>query len=597
MRTDLKAKDFISRLKEKEMLNERKAGRKAAAYLTCVMLVAIWAIVQPQAVHAQWSTSGNDINSSNTGNVGVGTPGPDRKVDIMDTANPQLRLTFTDASVFTDLQTLSSGQFIINPTGMDVVSTKPLSIGTTSDAFRFYTTADSNLRWAITTDSTGLFNIAQKGNGWADQGTRFTINRSGNVGIGTTAPVGRFEIVNSSGAFTASNYFQITGSTANNSNLPGISLKGGTLAAEYPFLQLGNNGLSLTVAGGRNSGTSYPNRMQLILSSNTTGTGAAAFQVFNGTTTQDLFTVKDNGLVGVNIAPVSGYRFYVTEQTANSYAGAFRHNQGSTGSRGIYVETNGNNAADDVIGAYSAGGTNPVFVARANGNVGVGTSSPSQKLEVSGNIKLTGTGNGIVFPDGTVQSTAATGSGNPQWTPSGANIYYNTGNVGIGAAPNTAYKLDVAGDLNASGAITGGTINARYQDVAEWVPSSQKLSAGTVVILDPEKSNQVIASSESYDTRVAGVVSDSPGVILGEGGEGKVKVATTGRVKVKVDASRGPIRIGDLLVTSDRQGTAMKSVPVNLQGRMIHSPGTIIGKALEPLENGTGEILVLLSLQ
>jgi hypothetical protein len=29
----------------------------------------------------------------------------------------------------------------------------------------------------------------------------------------------------------------------------------------------------------------------------------------------------------------------------------------------------------------------------------------------------------------------------------------------------------------------------------------------------------------------------------------------------------------------------------------IHRPGTIIGKALEPLEGGVGEILVLLSLQ
>jgi hypothetical protein len=34
-----------------------------------------------------------------------------------------------------------------------------------------------------------------------------------------------------------------------------------------------------------------------------------------------------------------------------------------------------------------------------------------------------------------------------------------------------------------------------------------------------------------------------------------------------------------------------------INGRPFHSPGTLIGKALEPLEKGTGEILVLLSLQ
>jgi len=76
-----------------------------------------------------------------------------------------------------------------------------------------------------------------------------------------------------------------------------------------------------------------------------------------------------------------------------------------------------------------------------------------------------------------------------------------------------------------------------------------------------------------------------------------VIMATTGRVRVKVDGTKGPIHIGDLLVTSDVPGVAMKSEAVNLGGVQIHRPGTLIGKALEPLEKGKGEILVLLSLQ
>jgi hypothetical protein len=116
-------------------------------------------------------------------------------------------------------------------------------------------------------------------------------------------------------------------------------------------------------------------------------------------------------------------------------------------------------------------------------------------------------------------------------------------------------------------------------------------------VLDTEQSNQVTTSKQPYDTRVAGVVSAQPGVILGEAGENKAMIATTGRVKVKVDATRSPIKLGDLLVTSDREGMAMKSEPLMIQGRPFHSPGTLIGKALEPLANGTGEILVLLSLQ
>jgi hypothetical protein len=178
-------------------------------------------------------------------------------------------------------------------------------------------------------------------------------------------------------------------------------------------------------------------------------------------------------------------------------------------------------------------------------------------------------------------------------------VINNNGQVGVGTTnPGANIKLDVNGAAHVGGSMTvDGNISAKYQDVAEWVPSSQKLSAGTVVVLDTTRTNSVLASTKPYDTRVAGVVSDSPGVILGQDGEGKLKVATTGRVRVKVDATRAPIQVGDLLVTSDVEGVAMKSVPLVIAGREMHAPGTIVGKALEPLDRGTGEILVLLSLQ
>jgi hypothetical protein len=86
-------------------------------------------------------------------------------------------------------------------------------------------------------------------------------------------------------------------------------------------------------------------------------------------------------------------------------------------------------------------------------------------------------------------------------------------------------------------------------------------------------------------------------VLLGKPGDDKAKVATTGRVTVKVDASHDAIRPGDLLVTSGKPGFAMKSQPVSIGAVEIHRPGTLVGKALEPLEAGEGEILVLLSLQ
>ena len=258
------------------------------------------------------------------------------------------------------------------------------------------------------------------------------------------------------------------------------------------------------------------------------------------------------------------------------------------------------------------------LVLTGSGNVGIGTGNPGSRLHVSSSganaeIRITDTTTGnpyLSFYDGStakgyVQYAAGTMD---FYAPTGvaARIVTNSterlridvgGNVGIGITSPTE-KLHVAGNGKITGNLTvDGNINAKYQDLAEWVPSSEQLSVGTVVVLDTNKSNQVISSGTAYDTRVAGVISAQPGITLGEGGEGKVLVATTGRVRVKVDASRGAIQIGDLLVTSDVAGVAMKSEPVEFAGRKMHMPGTIIGKALEPLAKGSGEILVLLSLQ
>jgi hypothetical protein len=183
------------------------------------------------------------------------------------------------------------------------------------------------------------------------------------------------------------------------------------------------------------------------------------------------------------------------------------------------------------------------------------------------------------------------------WTVNGGNVVLASGNVGIGTL-SPAARLHVAGTVLVTGdVVVNGNIGAKYQDVAEWVEAREALPAGTVVMADPAVDNHVQAATLAYEMAVAGVVSAQPGVILGEAGPGKVAVAQSGRVLVKVDASYGPINRGDLLVASPTPGHAMRSEPVSIGGVHMHRPGTILGKALGALATGQGEVLALITLQ
>jgi len=101
--------------------------------------------------------------------------------------------------------------------------------------------------------------------------------------------------------------------------------------------------------------------------------------------------------------------------------------------------------SDDSLIIYSLGRT-----AMMGGNVGIGTLTPSTKLDVAGQIKISGGSPGV----GKVLTSDASGVGTwslpaattDDWNATGANITNNnSGNVGIGIAPT--YKLDVNGRM------------------------------------------------------------------------------------------------------------------------------------------------------
>ncbi|HNQ72010.1 MAG TPA: hypothetical protein PKN95_00200 [Verrucomicrobiota bacterium] len=172
----------------------------------------------------------------------------------------------------------------------------------------------------------------------------------------------------------------------------------------------------------------------------------------------------------------------------------------------------------------------------------------------------------------------------------------------LGGENSLRFYADGNGDvmsLNTNGTlfvkvltITGGA------DIAEpFRMSEANLAEGSVVVIDEAHPGQLKLSTEPYDRRVAGVISGaggvSPGLSLQQKGrvEGDQQVALTGRVYVQADTSNGPIKPGDLLTTSAQPGHAMKVTD------HARAQGAILGKAMTSLKEGTGLVLVLVTLQ
>ncbi|HEX5873297.1 MAG TPA: hypothetical protein VFY60_01530 [Pyrinomonadaceae bacterium] len=449
------------------------------------------------------------------------------------------------------------------------------------------------------------------GSQWVTSGTNIFYN-GGNVGLGTSAPAVGLDIAQNKAIRVGQAYLSSGGNyvhLANNAWYNGASWQfPGGVGALYQI-----NGQSHVFYSHNGAGSFTP---QLYLPGNgfvgigttnptarlhvdggtirlSSGVGEVPFQLYSYSNSDSLWLASGNPSKSeIHLTP--GYAIDYDRSLSIQYT------PGVTGAAGgvLNIGQISRNAPTFTHGA-TALFTNGLERLRINpaGNVGIGTPAPAHRLDVQGGA-INASGGLCIAGDCKTAWSQVGGGTSSQWTTTGANIHYTTGNVGIGTSVAPVAKLHVQGDARVtSNLVVDGNIAARYQDLAEWVPAAEQLAAGTVVVLDATKSNQVTSSNTSYDTRVAGVISAQPGIVLGEKGDNKVLVATTGRVRVKVDATSAPIEIGDLLVTSDREGFAMKSMPVEIGSARIHRPGTLIGKALERLAGGTGEILVLLSLQ
>ena len=172
------------------------------------------------------------------------------------------------------------------------------------------------------------------------------------------------------------------------------------------------------------------------------------------------------------------------------------------------------------------------------------------------------------------------------------------GNIGIGTS-SPSEKLTVRGNILVKSASTGDPVVELGEglDYAEGFDVSDfcDISPGAVLIIDPDNPGRLTLSTEPYDHKVAGIVTGAKG--LGSGvrlgaDQFDYDVALAGRVYCNVDATEIAVEPGDLLTSSGTPGYAMKATTQEL------AQGAILGKAMEKLAQGEkGQILVLVTLQ
>jgi len=153
------------------------------------------------------------------------------------------------------------------------------------------------------------------------------------------------------------------------------------------------------------------------------------------------------------------------------------------------------------------------------------------------------------------------------------------------------FRVDSAGNVLADQAFFGAAFVTGAADVAEWVTMSEPAEPGDVVEFDPTAPRQYRISQDGCSSLVAGVISTVPGVALGASlaASEKALLALIGIVPVKATNEGGAIQPGDLLVTSSNPGHAMRWAGLD------PCQCGLVGKALEPMTDDTGVILVLLT--
>jgi hypothetical protein len=378
-------------------------------------------------------------------------------------ANGAYSLRFNTTGSNNTASGYQAGAYIANGSTLNATSSNSVYIGADTKAL----SSGGTNEIVIGYNATGIgSNTVTLGNS-----SIVTTALKGKVGIGTTAPTEKLDVAGNINVAGSEAYIRFNSGNMAVKDEGGFKLgfqtynsTSGTMTTKMVLDTDGNVGIGTTLAtNGKlviaESGTSVGSTIRLI-GTNTSGSASqvshiTSYQPASGAaeasaldfkvrgtdpyaTPSTVMTLLGGGNVGIGTVSPGSKLNIAQDSTGNSLANGASQLliTGSTDANkrlllGFHTTTNYGWLQAGINGTgYSSLALNPL-----GGNVGIGTKTPAEKLDVSGNIKASGT-------------VTASGSGSSSFV----------GNVGIGTT-TPGQKLDVAGNIAVSGTVDGRNVS------------------------------------------------------------------------------------------------------------------------------------------